>query len=66
MTEPQKLWLHFKTALITKYKAVFAADGEVLGETDQMVYDVNTGNAAPVAQKRYKTCRLVRWTLYNR
>ena len=41
--------------LISDNLDAFAVDDEPLGQTDKAIYDINTGNSAPVAQARYRT-----------
>jgi hypothetical protein len=41
--------------LIIEFQDVFATDNDELGQTPSAIYDINTGNAPPQAQQRYKT-----------
>ena len=41
--------------LVQKFHDVFATDDDNLGETNAVEYDIDTGNAAPQAQQRYRT-----------
>ena len=51
---PTEIRQKLKT-IISSFTDVFAIEGEQLGTTDAMSYNIDTGSAAPVASQRYKT-----------
>ena len=50
--DPEKRKLE---ALLHEYADVFASDRDPLTQTDQVTFDVDTGDSPPVAQQKYRT-----------